>query len=148
MFEIWDDLRIWLSLRRSRMSYLKFHTGLLVVFVPVAIVAAFIGLIWLAYPVALVLSLVSVAAVVQRCHDCNFPGWPVVVLYLFDGVLRVVEVPDESAAANWLSVPTFLGTVIFIALLFIPGTRGPNRYGADPGEFQASTAVEPTVWKQ
>lgn len=45
----------------------------------------------------------------RRCHDIGWNGW-----------------------ASLLIMLPFLGTVFWLALFFIPGTRGPNAYGPDP----------------
>ena len=55
------------------------------------------------------LTLAQIMLVIKRCHDIALPGSFVVLL----------AVPLANVA--WL-----------IALLFIPGTAGPNLYGAQP----------------
>jgi len=146
--EIWNDLRSGLSQRRSRRSYFHVIAGLLLLVAPVAF---FIGLtrqVWLVYPVVLIFSLLSVFAMIQRCHDFNFPGWPVLAWLFFDGALTIAMEKNWDAAVTWLAIPVALGKLLFFALLFVPGTRGPNRYGADPGDLSTSVVAESTVWKQ
>lgn len=122
---LWRDLKDWLSQRRTRATYLRWHVGFLLSLVPLGILLEFIHQDWLLNTVALLACLLQLALTVQRCHDIGWTGW----------VAPLILVP----------LP---GTVFWLALFFIPGTKGSNRYGADPGEFQASTAAEPTVWKQ
>jgi uncharacterized membrane protein YhaH (DUF805 family) len=45
----------------------------------------------------------------QRCRDFGWTGWAVL-----------------------LTLIPYVGWIFAIAIMFIPGTQGPNRYGADP----------------
>lgn len=49
------------------------------------------------------------AVVAQRCRDFGWTGWAILI-----------------------TVIPFIGTIFALALLFIPGTLGPNRFGPDP----------------
>ncbi len=65
---------------------------------------------FLAYMVvylAMIASGLFVAA--QRCRDFGWTGWAALVI-----------------------LAPIVGWVFALALFFIPGTRGPNRYGPDP----------------
>jgi uncharacterized membrane protein YhaH (DUF805 family) len=45
----------------------------------------------------------------QRCRDFGWTGWAVLITLI-----------------------PYVGWIFAIAIMFIPGTQGPNRYGADP----------------
>ena len=60
--------------------------------------------------VGVVLNVPFVFVGIKRCHDLNLSGW-FLLLYFLPGLGNLV---------------------ILIMLGFIPGTRGPNRYGPDP----------------
>ncbi|WP_341894490.1 DUF805 domain-containing protein [Ferrovibrio terrae] len=125
--------------RRNRKSYLLLHLAMMVV-----------GLVWViaavgaladmntlgvsqrdlppvilviqiaAFVVGIPMTVIGILAMVQRCHDFSRSGWWA-LLWLIPGI----------------------GAIFWIALFFIPGTRGPNKYGPDP---RASTeALDPTA---
>lgn len=58
----------------------------------------------------------AIAVTVRRLHDRDLSGW----WYL--GVVIIGQVP-------WLGALVNLG---FLVLMALPGTPGPNRFGADP----------------
>lgn len=58
----------------------------------------------------------SLAVTVRRLHDRNLPGW----LYAVVVVLQLIPVVGMAAALALLVVNA------------LPGTVGPNKYGADP----------------
>lgn len=110
--------------RRNRKSYLLYSVlavlaltlpfGL--VFLPVMMMAAnswndtaiglgIVVLLGLALPVTI--STFFVGA--QRCRDFGWSGWAIL-----------------------LTIIPYLGWIMALALLFIPGTKGENRYGPDP----------------
>lgn len=101
------------------------------------------------------------AAIVRRLHDGNRSGWwasPVLVAQLamiiafstlfprlFETVGRIrPDMPQaevQAAMGPWLSwfglvwsvgMLAFVLQIVLIVLLVLPGTVGPNRYGADP----------------
>lgn len=55
------------------------------------------------------LVLINLAVTAQRIRDFGWTGWAVLI-----------------------SIIPYIGFVFMIAILFIPGTQGPNRYGPDP----------------
>lgn len=58
----------------------------------------------------------SIAVTVRRLHDRALTGW----LYL--GYFVITFVP----------VLNIIATIAFFVVMALPGTRGPNKYGADP----------------
>lgn len=51
----------------------------------------------------------GLAVQTQRCRDFGWTGWAVLLSFI-----------------------PYIGWIFAVALLFIPGTQGPNRYGPDP----------------
>ncbi|QDO96242.1 DUF805 domain-containing protein [Ferrovibrio terrae] len=152
MSTAWDDLKGWLSQRRSRISFLRFYVGVLLVLIPIGIVAALLKhnwlfgpVVWLFNIVAFIAFLLSIGAMVQRCHDFSYPGWVVLGWLALDGAISIAAETSWGITGNWLVLWVILGWLFTFALLFIPGTRGPNRYGPDSRD--QSVIVEPTVWK-
>jgi uncharacterized membrane protein YhaH (DUF805 family) len=113
--------------RRGRQAYLAFHLALLVLmamtlFLLVFVLPDFLGLSPDSWAIniagllsSIVTSLLCLAVLSQRCHDIGWPGWCAFLIF----------------------VP-MLGTVFWLALFFISGTRGPNKYGSDPRAEPAS----------
>jgi uncharacterized membrane protein YhaH (DUF805 family) len=58
------------------------------------------------------------AVYTQRCRDFGWSGWAVLIML----------------------VPV-VGILFYLALFFIPGTHGPNRYGPDPLERMPAPAI-------
>lgn len=116
--------------RRNRQYYLAYHMALIVLGLLMMIAYALVGFVvlpafgfesglpdlegvlWFEVPkwiVSVVMTILGFAVLVQRCHDIGWPGW----------LGLIVLIP-------------YLGAAFWLALFFIPGTRGPNRYGPVP----------------
>lgn len=67
---------------------------------------------------ALLTSVAAFAVTVRRFHDLNLSGW------FYAGSLVLMFIP-------LLNLVVWLGLV---ALMCIPGTKGPNKYGDDPAQ--------------
>jgi uncharacterized membrane protein YhaH (DUF805 family) len=111
---VFEDLFTF-SGRRNRKSYLLYGlvmTVLLAVIWGIAVVAMY-GAGWGALVIAGLVTLpimVSGWAVgAQRCRDFGWTGW-----------------------AMLLNLIPCVGWIFSLAILFIPGNQGPNRYGPDP----------------
>ncbi|MCY4048535.1 MAG: DUF805 domain-containing protein [Hyphomicrobiales bacterium] len=65
--------------------------------------------------ILLVIAVSDLAVTSQRFRDIGFTGW----------------------AALLILIP-YVGFIVWIVLMFIPGTRGENRYGPDPLEIDNS----------
>lgn len=63
----------------------------------------------IAYIITLICSISSWIVGAQRCRDFGWSGWAIL-----------------------LSLIPAVGAIFLIAILFVPGTAGPNKYGADP----------------
>jgi uncharacterized membrane protein YhaH (DUF805 family) len=113
-----------LSGRRNRLSYALFMlymTAFLVFAMTVASYADSSGA-WLFATVAgLVTAATGCTLGAQRCRDFGWSGWSVLLCF----------------------VP-LIGWVFALALLVVPGTAGPNRFGPDPlaeGEGERTAAA-------
>jgi uncharacterized membrane protein YhaH (DUF805 family) len=58
----------------------------------------------------------NIALMVRRLHDRNMSGWFLLLFF----VLYMIPLVN------------FLVLIGFIVLMCLEGTRGPNKYGADP----------------
>ena len=72
-----------------------------------------IGILGLAY---LAIIIPNIALMVRRFHDLNQTGWLVLVFILL-GIIPLVGMLASLAQIIWFAMP---------------GTVGPNKYGADP----------------
>ena len=71
----------------------------------------------------------SIAVAVRRLHDTDRSGWWI-LLPLVPNVLGIVA--GDGAIAMILSVVSFGLSIALLVFYCLPGTRGPNRFGADP----------------
>ncbi|SHK42970.1 Uncharacterized membrane protein YhaH, DUF805 family [Bradyrhizobium lablabi] len=74
------------------------------------------------------------AATIKRLHDRNKSGWWIVPFFIAPALLdRLSGWIDDPTTAIVVSAIAFGLTVwCFVELLFLRGTRGPNRFGPDP----------------
>ena len=76
----------------------------------------------------------GIAVTVRRLHDRDFSGWwaalPFAGLVAF-GVVIIGSGGDERLFP-WAAVGYLIAILGLVVMLFLPGTRGPNRFGDDP----------------
>lgn len=80
----------------------------------------------------LLLLIPSLAVGVRRLHDIDRSGWWLMLgygPYILSMVLAILQLVDIAAILNLVSLVGFLVLLVFA---FLPGTRGPNRFGPDP----------------
>ncbi len=135
--------------RLSRRGLLVF----VVCLAPVTLLAMWFivhGLFDAAFFVLLPLSIVSLFAVIRRLHDRNRSGWWTVFIYgapfLIMWSAQEIALRYEAVfgvAPDTRTVVMVGGAIALLPLLwafgelyFLPGTKGPNRFGADPLERQ------------
>jgi uncharacterized membrane protein YhaH (DUF805 family) len=83
--------------------------------------------------VALVLGWMIVAVAAKRLHDRDKSGWWLLVFVVAPLLLIQLGVPFPNSARALLLLAAFaLHAWSFVEMGCRPGTRGPNRYGADP----------------
>ncbi|MGA9581422.1 MAG: DUF805 domain-containing protein [Allosphingosinicella sp.] len=74
----------------------------------------------------------SIAVGVRRLHDIDRTGWWLMLgygPYILSVVLAMVQSVELAAILNIVSM---IGFLVLLVFAFMPGTRGPNRYGPDP----------------
>jgi uncharacterized membrane protein YhaH (DUF805 family) len=85
----------------------------------------------------------SFAVAIKRLHDRDKSGWWLIVFYLLPGVIGALPVLLGATSAVRGSVQ-LLANVLqiwgFVEIGCLRGTRGPNRFGADP--LQEETIAE------
>ena len=74
------------------------------------------------------------ATTLKRLHDRNKRGWWIVLLFLAPSLLnRLWDWLDDPTLALLVSALAFgLNVWCFVELFCLRGTKGPNRFGADP----------------
>lgn len=123
------------------------------------------GFLLLVYIWLLATFLPGLAVRVRRLHDIGLSGkwllgyyavYTVCLQWLCASILRFIDIEAsqqsslwESAVALWIYVrPTVVAMAVLsatgVAAMCIGSERGPNRYGADPGEVGAPTAAGKT----
>jgi uncharacterized membrane protein YhaH (DUF805 family) len=111
---------------------------------PTALVGAGVGAVLvfgLATLVSLGLVIPSLAVAVRRLHDTDRSGWWVLAplgceIVAFMAAGMAAASPDGSGVASAIAFLAMIATLItglaVLVFLFLDGTPGPNRYGADP----------------
>jgi uncharacterized membrane protein YhaH (DUF805 family) len=95
--------------RASRSAYWWYALAQFVAFMVLIIIAAVIGsaaFTVLLYVVMVVAGLTALSLVVRRLHDSDKSGWMIL-----------------------LGLIPFVGGIILLVLVCLPGTPGPNRFG-------------------
>ena len=90
-------------------------TGMLASFVPLMLIMIMMPLMYYMMPPA-------VAVTIRRLHDRNMSGW----WYLWFTIATIIPGINILAA------------LAMLVLMLLPGTKGPNRFGADPLAPQTS----------
>lgn len=117
-----------LSGRRNRQSYFLYllaYTVILGLIWGVAGISAAadksVGLLIVAVVLTLAASVSAWIVAAQRCRDFGWTGW-----------------------ATLITLIPFVGWIFAIAIIFVPGTLGANRYGADPlGNSEQPVSIAP-----
>ena len=132
-----------LSGRAARTEFWWFALAALVVYIITGLVP---GASWVVGPV---LALLLLAVGVRRLHDTGRTGWWIIPLYI-----PVLGAPIAIILTLWTrpflggSFSAFLLMAVVamelavLAMLALPGTRGPNRYGPDPLQPEAESLRE------
>jgi len=107
--------------------------GLMGMFASFGIIMVIFLIVWLALLVP------TIAVQVRRLHDTNRSGW---WLWIYWGPMLLSYVMSIAGAANQstgmamlgglLSLVSLIGLIVLIVFYCLPGTAGPNDYGADP----------------
>ena len=133
--------------RASRAEYWWFTLALVVAYIVVSIVESIIGIDKTVGPygylsVLLMLGTLvpSIAVGIRRLHDTNRSGWWLLVAlvpYLVFAVAAGAALASGSmmalaGAGMLLGLLALAGGITLLVFMVLPGTKGDNRYGADP----------------
>jgi uncharacterized membrane protein YhaH (DUF805 family) len=98
--------------------------------------------LWVADTLALLIAAPMPALIVRRCHDQDRTGkwaWLAAIAFAIWCLRSAVsliwgyQTRIELDSYTWpLDLLATLCSVATLALLFLPGTKGPNRFGPDP----------------
>ena len=95
--------------------------------------------------VFMIVSWVSALAIgVKRLHDRDRSGWWIALFYFGPAVLQAAQHSADSGALASILLGLGAFAVCIWALVelgFLRGTRGPNRFGADPLAREAALAA-------
>jgi uncharacterized membrane protein YhaH (DUF805 family) len=107
--------------------------GMVGMFASMGIIAVIFGIIWLA------LLIPTIAVQVRRLHDSDRSGWWVFLYwgpYLLAFALSIAGLANNSQSLSAISIvfslASWIGLIVLIVFYCLPGTNGPNRFGADP----------------
>jgi uncharacterized membrane protein YhaH (DUF805 family) len=98
-------------------------------------VGAFSAIGLAGWPIAL---LIQVAALFRRLHDRNKSAWWLLIFYASPiAVSAMIQAPGSARMPPLLLILLALASLVIVVwclveLGFLRGTRGPNKYGADP----------------
>lgn len=76
--------------------------------------------------------------------DSNIPKFILIAGAFIQGIALGVRRLHDIDKTGWftlVSVIPFVGGLVFFVLMLLPGTQGPNNYGADPYGNNATTVV-------
>jgi uncharacterized membrane protein YhaH (DUF805 family) len=101
--------------RRNRKSYILASLLLFAIILVVWCIAGAVGYATNGYFMFIIAGILSIPAAIagwalgsQRCRDFGWSGWAMLITLI-----------------------PYVGWIFAIAIMFIPGTQGPNRYGPD-----------------
>ncbi len=107
--------------------------GMLGMFASMGILAVIFGIIWLG------LFIPTLAVQIRRLHDTDRSGFWIWIYWgpaILSWVLSFAGAANQSAGISMLgglcSLLTLIGSIALIVFWCLPGTSGPNKYGADP----------------
>lgn len=107
--------------------------GMMGMFASLGIFALILGIVWLA------LLIPTLAVQIRRLHDSDRSGWWMMLYWgpaILSWVVNIAGAANQSAGLMMLgglcSLLAFVGAIVLIVFWCLPGTNGPNRYGADP----------------
>ena len=116
---------------------------------PNPIIFGVIGLIAIPLYIAIVWASICVSA--KRFHDRNMSGWWVLWFFLIGLAVAAAQYgaimalgPDVGGMIAMVAtvISMILSLVQLVILGFLPGTKGPNKYGADPRDPTGAASAE------
>jgi uncharacterized membrane protein YhaH (DUF805 family) len=141
--------------RAPRAEYWWYFLATIIVYIVVMIVESMVGLdgtVGPYGPLSLILMLgllvPGLAVTVRRLHDTNRSGWWILVAvipYFILGVLAGGAIASGSmgamAGVGLFGLVAMAGAIVLLVFMVLPGTKGDNRFGADPYGGVSSTAA-------
>ncbi|MGN6817121.1 MAG: DUF805 domain-containing protein [Sphingomonas sp.] len=107
--------------------------GMAGMFASMGIFAVIFGIIWLA------LLIPTIAVSVRRLHDTDRSGFWLLMpigIYVLAIVVIIAGAANQSSAmmifGTILSLLQWVASIVLLVFYCLPGTNGPNRFGADP----------------
>lgn len=78
----------------------------------------------------------TISILARRLHDLNLSAWLILIYIIIASVFQTILTnhPDDRLQSGLV----LIGLLFNLILCFIPGTKGPNKYGPDPKEFTAT----------
>ena len=141
--------------RAPRAEYWWYFLGTMIAYIVVMIVESMVGLdgtVGPYGPLSLILMLglliPGLAVTVRRLHDTNRSGWWIliaVIPYFILGVLAGGAMASGSmgamAGVGLFGLVAMVGAIVLLVFMVLPGTKGENRFGADPYGGASSAAA-------
>lgn len=93
--------------RKEYWMFVLFHVIVSIALALLANVASILGILYILYILATLVP--AIAVTVRRLHDTDKSGWFVLIAFI-----------------------PFVGGLILLVLNILEGTKGPNKFGADP----------------
>lgn len=107
--------------------------GMMGLFASMGIFAVILGIVWLA------LLIPTLAVQVRRLHDGDRSGWWLMIYWgpvILSWVINLAAAANQNTGLVMLgglcSLVGLIGAIALIVFWCLPGTNGPNRFGADP----------------
>lgn len=107
----------------GRINRLKFFKNYAILFIMFLITSFLLGVIASLIGIEITETNLSIL-VILACLPYFIPWWCLIFKRLHDF--------NKGKGLAILAVIPYVGTVFLIVLCFIPGTKGPNKYGPDP----------------
>ena len=141
--------------RLNRLRYLQYRLAILGIFIICGIILGTLGVVFsgisvssinIIIPLIVIIAIIMLFAgavsgitlIIRRLHDLNFSGWWCLgYLFITFWANLFTKFPDKDEFLVWhiLAIVLWIMLLAFeLALFFMKGTVGNNKYGADPLE--------------